>query len=87
MSDQEKRELETLAVDSLECGKMTRSGSLRDINAILTYVSATPTHLAPDFITHTVNVSPVLTVCLALPWVQGTDIILPLKVLFSGGID
>lgn len=66
---------------------MTRSGSLRDVNVILTYVSVTPSSPAPAFITRTANVSPVLTGCLALPWVQGTDIALPLKILYSGRLD
>lgn len=54
---------------------MMRPGSLRDVeDVIFTYVSATPTNPAPAFIACMTNISPLQTVCLALHWVQGTEL-------------
>lgn len=54
---------------------MTRPGSPLDVeDVIFTYVSATPTNPAPAFITCTTKVPPVLTMCLARPWAQGTEL-------------
>lgn len=68
---------------------MTRLGSLRDIENVITYVSATPINPLLAFIIHTTNVSPVPYTALSTgdSIVNQTDVTLPLKSLYSSRTD